>query len=159
LFCQNPSVNPIYQVVGSTTGNQNQLNDPFYGIYQATADWYVEADLGYSCLAQKVAAGKSANVSRSNISNNRIVPIGIKSNTLRSGITVFPNPAQKFLKVNFESLTDEAELKMTNLLGQTVYSEKVTTNKTIDVSAFAKGIYTLSINVNGGKTVYKIIVD
>lgn len=162
LVCQNPTVNPAYQLVGTTTGNQNQLNDIFYSIYQATADWRVEAYLGYSCYAQKMAQqGKSTQVTRSNISNNRPAnpDIGIKLNNVIKGINVFPNPAQKFLVVNFNTNTTEVELKLTNMLGQTVYSEKTMVSKTIDVSAFSKGVYTLSVSANGAKNMYKIIVN
>ncbi len=162
LVCQNPTVNPAYQLVGTTTGNQNQLNDIFYSIYQATADWRVEAYLGFSCYAQKMAQqGKSTQVTRSNISNNRPAnpDIGVKENGNLKGVTVYPNPTQKFLMVNFNIMNADIELKLTNVLGQIVYQEKTTSSKTIDVSEFAKGVYTLSVTVNGAKNMYKIIVN
>lgn len=159
LVCQNPSVNPAYQVVGTTTGNQNQLNDIFYSIYQATADWRVIGDLGYTCLAQKMAQqGKSTQVTRSNISNNRDAPdVSVKSNSNNKGIHVYPNPANKYLNVGFAGNT-LAELTMTDVLGKVVYKEKVNGTTAIDVSEFTKGIYTLSINNNGVKSVHKIVV-
>ncbi len=159
LVCQNPSVSPVYNVVGTTTGNQNQLNDIFYNIYQNTANWRVEAYLGYACNAQRpTVAGKSSPVSRSNVSNNRPA-IGIKENSFSKGVKVYPNPAQKFVNVEFEALNTEVEIRLTNTLGQAVYSEKTLGNKSINVSEFSKGIYTLSINSAKGKAVYKIVVE
>lgn len=160
LVCQNPTVNPAYQLVGTTTGNQNQLNDIFYSIYQATADWRVEAYLGYTCYAQKMAAqGKSTQVTRSNISNNREAPdVSLKNQTLNNGIHVYPNPTNKYLNVGFASMHTEVELIMTDALGKVVYKEKVMGTKAIDVSEFAKGIYTLNINNNGVKSVHKVVV-
>ncbi len=160
LVCQNPTINPAYQVVGTTTGNQNQLNDIFYSIYQNTADWRVEAYLGYSCYAQKMAQqGKSTQVTRSNISNNRpSEDVSIKTNVFNNGIHVYPNPTNKYLNVAFGSPNTEVELKLTDALGKVVYQEKVNSTKAIDVSEFAKGIYTLSINDKGVKSVHKIVV-
>jgi PKD repeat protein len=160
LVCQDPTVSTVYQLVGTTTGNQNQLNDPFYQIYQATADWRVVADLGYSCLAQKVVPGnKTAQVSRSNIANNRAA-VGLKENSLLTGVKVFPNPVQKILNVNIDHATSETELKLFNMIGEVVYSAKISGNKTsIDVSSFSKGIYTLAVSNASGKAMHKIVVE
>jgi hypothetical protein len=161
LVCQNPTANSAYQVVGTTTGNQNQLNDIFYSIYQATADWRVIGDFGYSCIAQKTAAqGKSTPVTRSNISNNRAAPdVTIRENSILNTVSVFPNPAQKFLNVNFYSANTELELKLTNMLGQVVYKENATTNKTIDVSEFSKGVYSLTVKTGNSRKVYKVVLN
>ena len=161
LVCPNPTVSPIYQLVGTTAGNQNQLNDPNTATYSLTADWRVVGDLGYICYAQKTAnQGKSTPVTRSNISNNRASApdIGVREKNILKSIKVFPNPAEKFIHVNFESMNVEVELIMTDIIGQVVYSEKTAANKTIDVSGFSRGVYTLTMNVNGNKNAYKIIV-
>jgi hypothetical protein len=162
LVCQNPTVNPAYQLVGTTTGNQNQLNDPYYSIYQNTADWRVEAYLGYSCLASKaLTQGQSSSqVSRSNISNNRVIHnIGIKTNSLMRGLKVYPNPASRMVYVQFESAGPDSEVSMYNTLGEKVYSGVVQNSGSIDVSGFSKGIYSLTVKSDKGKAIYKIIVE
>jgi hypothetical protein len=161
IVCPNPTVSPIYQLVGTTAGNQNQLNDPNYSTYSLTADWRVVGDLGYVCYAQKTTSqGKSTPVTRSNISNNRAAPdIGVREKIILSGVQVFPNPADKFMTVNFALAIDEAELKLTNILGQIIYTEKTNGSKTIDVSQFPKGVYTLTICLGGSKNAYKVIVN
>ncbi len=162
LVCPNPSVSPNYQLVGTASGNQSSLNDPAYATYSATADWRVVGDLGYVCYAQKTAQqGKSTPVTRSNISNNRAAApdVGVTEKNSLNAVQVYPNPADKFLTVSFGSLIDEVELKLTNIVGQIIYSEKTNGSKTIDVSQFSKGIYTLTIHLGGAKNVYKVVVN
>lgn len=162
LVCQNPSVNPAYQLVGTTTGNQNQLNDIFYSIYSATADWRVIGDFGFTCYANRSAAqGKSTPVTRSNISNNRAAApdVSLKENAILSTVRVYPNPAQKYLTVDLFSGNTEVEMKLINILGQTVYTDTTTGNKTIDVSHLSKGVYSLSVRSGDTKKVFKVILN
>lgn len=161
IVCANPSVNPNFTLVGTTSGNQFQLTDPNYNTYQATADWRVIAYLGYYCYAQKMAQqGKSTQVTRSNISNNKGAPdIGVRERTVVNGIKVYPNPTDKFLSINYGAANGEVEVKMTNMLGQLVYSEKINNDRTIDVSTLSKGIYTLIIQTDHAKAVHKIVVE
>jgi hypothetical protein len=161
LVCQNPTVNPAYQVVGTTTGNQNQLNDIFYSIYSATADWRVIGDFGYSCYALRpTSQGKSTPVTRSNISNNRAAPdVSLKENAILSTVKIYPNPAQNYLNVELFSGNTEVEMKLTNILGQVVYTDNASGNKTIDVSGLSKGVYMLSVRSGDTKKVFKVVLD
>jgi len=162
LVCPNPTVSPVYQLVGTTSGNQSQLNDPAYATYSATADWRVVGDLGYVCYAQKMAQqGKSTPVTRSNISNNRAAApdIGVKEKIILSGVSIYPNPTNQYITVDFNSMIVEAELKLTNILGQTIYAEKTTGSSTINVSNFSKGVYTLTIQVGAIKNTHKVIIN
>lgn len=161
MVCPNPSVSTTYSLIGTTTGNQSTLNDPFYAFYQTTADWRVFADLGYSCTAtQKVSVTKSTK-SRSNIQNNRI-GIGINEAVFKNNFRVYPNPATSILVIELFNVNEDAEAVMTNVLGQVVYKEKFTKGVNagnINVSEFAKGIYTMTINTPSGKAAYKVVVE
>ncbi|MFL5765782.1 MAG: YCF48-related protein [Bacteroidia bacterium] len=64
-------------------------------------------------------------------------------------LNIFPNPAQNQITVEFSSFST-ALLKITNVLGQIVYSETMENalgkqNKNIDISAFSNGIYFVRI--------------
>lgn len=63
--------------------------------------------------------------------------------TVNSQLTVIPNPAYSNLTIsaNIEYFT----AKITNPIGQTLFSDKINYTKTIDVSSFFKGIYFLTI--------------
>ncbi|MEO6305208.1 MAG: T9SS type A sorting domain-containing protein [Bacteroidia bacterium] len=163
MVCINPSISSVYLPLGTTAGNQNSLTDPNYSTYLNTADWRVEGNLGYECdpSLRTTNTLSKATKSRSNIGNNRL--IGIKENSLLSAIKVYPNPANSTL--NFEIASQREDLKnleftITNVLGSVVYNGKMDGKKaTIDVSTFAKGVYSLNVNSQAGKVAYKVIVN
>lgn len=165
MVCINPSVSSVYTPVGTTTGNQSSLTDNFYSIYQNTADWRVEADLGYVCTpTARYGNGNSialkATKTRSNIQNNRM--IGINEVQFKNRFRVYPNPATTTLNLETAYAGEEIDVVLTNVLGQVVYSSKMnkgTYAKSIDVSSFAKGVYTLTVNSVNGKAAYKVIVE
>lgn len=149
-----------YSLVGTTTGNQSTLNDPFYVFYAATADWRVEADLGYACTAtQKTSVTKSTK-SRSNIQNNRT--IGVNEIQFKNRFRVYPNPSNGIINIESMIMDEETSLVVRNVLGQEIYSDKMskgTTAKTIDLNNFAKGVYSLELSNANNKAVYKLITE
>lgn len=162
LVCPNPTVSPIYQLVGTTAGNQNQLNDPSYNTYSLTADWRVVGNPGYVCVAQKmVQQGKSTQVTRSNISNNRTAPpdIGVRENYSTNDFRIYPNPAQKYVTVDPTSIHEQTELKILDAIGKIVLIENLSGKKTIDVSSLSMGIYTLKISCKGSSYAYKLVIN
>jgi hypothetical protein len=166
IVCVNPTVSSTYSLVGTTTGNQSTLNDPFYAFYQNTADWRVEADLGYSCIpSMRLGNGNSillkATKTRSNIQNNRMM-IGINEIQFKNRFRVYPNPATNNLSLETAYAGEDINFVLTNVIGQIVYSDKMSKGvymKNIDISSFAKGIYTLSVNSASGKAAYKVVVE
>ena len=72
---------------------------------------------------------------------------GIKETIVNENeLTVYPNPANNQITVEFEIAEKEALMEIKNILGQTVYSELSKTDKgknsvIIDISAFPNGAY------------------
>jgi hypothetical protein len=70
-----------------------------------------------------------------------------------SNIKIFPNPTHSVL--NFEGLAENTvEISITDMLGKNIYKTSHNPINPLDVSALAKGIYTISIN---GKLTSKFI--
>jgi hypothetical protein len=166
MVCVNPTASPVYSVVGTTTGNQSTLNDPFYTIYQSTADWRVEADLGYACNATLKLSGNNNIMSgtvksRSNIQNNRLV--GVKENLFANAVKIYPNPASSTLNIELKTMspeTNNSEICITNILGSVVYTGKMDAAvKAIDVSSLSKGVYTLHMNSATGRSSFKVVIN
>lgn len=162
----NPTVTTSsYSLVGTTTGNQSTLNDPFYVFYMNTADWRVEADLGYSCTpTQKFGTNGialKATKTRSNIQNNRTA-INVNEIQFKNRFRVYPNPSNGIINIESMIMDEETNLVVRNVLGQQVHSDKIskgTTAKTIDLSNFAKGVYSLELSNGNNKAVYKLITE
>jgi hypothetical protein len=168
LVNTNPTVTTSSFVpIGTTTGNQSTLADPFYNFYSAVADWRVEADLGYVCTpSMRGGTGTNgialkATKTRSNIQNNRMA-IGINEIQFKNRFRVYPNPATNVLTMETLYAGEDIDVLITNVIGQTIYTDKLVKGvytKTINVGTFAKGIYSLVVNSQSGKAVYKVVVE
>jgi hypothetical protein len=91
-------------------------------------------------------------------------PLGINDYSVGNlDVNVYPNPSNGFINLDFNSEVNN--IKVTNLLGQEVYNEKINqltigTTKSIDLSKFQNGIYIVNVsNENGGNSNYKVILD
>ena len=84
--------------------------------------------------------------------------LGIADYKKVSNVSVFPNPTTNLLNVKMEQ-TNNATIKMTNINGQVVFAENVSNknNATIDMSLFAKGIYSLQIISDKGIETKKVV--
>ena len=72
---------------------------------------------------------------------------------------VYPNPAKDKLTIE-SSISTLINYDITNLMGQSVYSSQLNTGKTtIDISAFAKGIYTIKLYSEKGNVVKKFVKE
>lgn len=72
--------------------------------------------------------------------------LGLGDKVSMSKVMVFPNPVSTVLNIKNKDNKEITSLKITNVLGQTVYSQVNANNqKAIDVSNFNSGIYILSI--------------
>lgn len=61
-------------------------------------------------------------------------------------VSFFPNPASNFLNISLPNNNSDSEIRIINILGETVLTEKRNeVNAKIDISALAKGIYVLEI--------------
>lgn len=151
--------------VGTTSGNQSTLADPFYNFYASVADWRVEADLGYSCNATLRQSGNTgallkSSKTRSNIQNNRT--IGVNEIEFKNRFRVYPNPSNGIVTIQTTLFDSETNLVVRNLLGQEIFTDKIlkaTPAKTINLGAISEGVYALELSNNNNKAVYKLIID
>lgn len=88
------------------------------------------------------------------------VVAGIKKHEAISEFNVYPNPANGVFYLTAQNTIPQSWLKVTNLLGETIYSTEITgTKNIIDLSAQPKGIYFLSIENLNYKWTNKIIIE
>jgi PKD repeat protein len=117
-------------------GNMSTEQNPVH-TYSATGNYTV-------CLRAINSAGD----------NVTCQDLGVVSTLEENGIvnlSIFPNPAADFLKIEFENLYgNDFELIFTNSVGQNIFQTNLNNNMTIDVQGWAKGYYNYQIlNADG----------
>ena len=86
------------------------------------------------------------------------VPIGIKENIMKNNTIIFPNPSIGIFDIKSKNLISKIEI--TDLLGKTIYSEKINAMQTkIDLSNHEKGIYFCVLFCNNETIIVKISVE
>lgn len=90
--------------------------------------------------------------------------VGIKENSYLEQFSVHPNPSQGVFKLNVQTKsTEDLQLNITNILGQSIYVESLsdvtTLNKEINLSHLEKGMYLVNlISQTGNTTTHKVII-
>jgi hypothetical protein len=80
-------------------------------------------------------------------------------------LKVYPNPASDYVVISTQSSAGKKiNVTFTNIQGKKVYEAGLNTSNAkheakIDVSGFAKGIYLVSVTIEGRKKVEKIVVE
>ena len=91
--------------------------------------------------------------------------IAVDDEVLENGISVFPNPANSILNVNFDLVeaTESLNVRLINALGQTVYNNvlgRIQTESTkIDVSNLAAGAYMLHISDGEAQFTRTVVIE
>ena len=85
-------------------------------------------------------------------------PLGVNKFSNKTNVTVYPNPASGSFTVNVNA--EVQEMKMTNIVGETVWSQNNTTgNKVVvDTQSLAAGTYYLSITTSQDRVVKQVNV-
>lgn len=76
---------------------------------------------------------------------------GVEKRTSEGSTRFYPNPGQGIIEVEVNSAPVTARVEVRNYLGQLVYTSDL--SERIDISAFEKGIYIVSV-VDGSSTLY-----
>ncbi len=86
--------------------------------------------------------------------------VGLKPNSSHlSDITVFPNPFNDKLNVQFAVSLQGSQIELYNLLGSLVYTNKITSNLEIDMSQHPKGVYFIRIGTEEKMITKKIVKE
>ncbi len=78
---------------------------------------------------------------------------------LEKQISIYPNPANDFLKIDFPT-TRDYEIAVMNVVGKEIFSEKnIATNYTLNTSLLPKGVYFLAIRSNESLRTFKFEIS
>jgi hypothetical protein len=95
----------------------------------------------------------------------RIIVLGVKEETTKLSVTVFPNPATNQLSIITNQLSDMITMKITDIQGKEVLTKTLTDNSNIvnlhqiDITGLPKGIYTLQLSSLNKQETLKISIQ
>ena len=79
----------------------------------------------------------------------------LKGSSHKYGVSIYPNPATDKLTIVFPSTIKKRNIKLISTTGQVMLE---TTDSTIDVRKYAKGIYIVNIETEAGIINEKVVV-
>jgi hypothetical protein len=160
LSCDTANTN-VWTSVASVSGSQQTIADPGYIHHANIANWRVDA-LGFNCNPTlRLAGGNNSPYvakvkSHSNQNNNRVAGIKQAYNTNKA--TIYPNPANNILNINFASAVNKASVKIFSVIGSEVLSTTATGNDvSVDISNLASGTYMVQIITDNVSETKKIV--
>lgn len=141
--------NGNWNAVNSVAGTQQNVTDPAYAAWQATASWRVETMWNITCtptIKNPTALASSYSVSSSNISTNNSSGV---NEILNNAVSISPNPTNGIFQITSANLPAGGKLQITdieivNLLGEKITQSVIPNtvrNLTIDLSSHPSGIY------------------
>ncbi|MES2627947.1 MAG: T9SS type A sorting domain-containing protein, partial [Bacteroidota bacterium] len=90
--------------------------------------------------------------------NTIAAPDGIVETNTEKTVFVYPNPVSNEINVNVKSGVVDGSVKVMDLLGKVVKTERISTGK-LDVSSLNTGIYVLQLKVDGQIETVKFVVS
>ena len=87
-----------------------------------------------------------------------------ESEDIITNFKVYPNPADGMINIEFSTNDNDVELKIFNILGQSVYTKNIRcitgkANEKIDVSTLTAGVYSVFLNSKNGSKRLTFIVE
>lgn len=158
LICDTAGLNSWFPV-GTVAGTQTLAVDADFANHTNDPEWRVKTDWSISCEPTRIINTTRSNIKRPSI-NIGILPV----TKLEAAVSIYPNPANDNVTINLSTLNQNAQLKIINVLGQTMFNEIIIASsgkkvKQINTSGFAKGVYSVVIETNTTKLVKKLVVN
>ncbi|MGB1507436.1 MAG: T9SS type A sorting domain-containing protein [Crocinitomicaceae bacterium] len=72
-------------------------------------------------------------------------------------VSIAPNPASEFIQVSMSGVQG-AQMKMVDVLGNLVIQKSISSSEKIDISSFKSGIYIISFDIPGMKSIMRKVI-
>ena len=148
-----PNQNGIYRVGSTTTNGTGGLTGTVAYIGTATTfnDTYVAGN-----FYKVYAVDKAFNYSNEIVVSDAL--LGVEDDLFASNFRIYPNPVKDIINIESNNI-EVSSVKMYNLLGKEVFSQKGLQGKSIDVSSLSSGMYILKVDAEGKSLNRKIVVQ
>lgn len=111
--------------------------------------------------AAEVTDDNNANDFGANLISIDCAPTSI-NNLAKTNLTIFPNPAQGQINVNFEALASNATLRVVDIMGRTILTKEIAKNTSaysFDISSLNNGAYYLELTSGEVRGTSKFVVS
>lgn len=121
------------------------------GTYYVRVSGYGNVFNASSCYTLKVALGTAARFTGTDLVMEAVRSSATTGEQVPTRLTVYPNPVQRLLQLNFSHVEGSAEVSLIDPNGQRLLSKRITgTTGTIDLSSFPAGVYVLKVTYGNG---------
>ena len=78
-----------------------------------------------------------------------------------ANLSLYPNPTRGSFRISGMDLGQKAQVEIYNMIGQQVYTAKLSGQSTIEIADFngTTGVYLVKLNTNQGEKTFKLIKD
>jgi endonuclease I len=76
-----------------------------------------------------------------------------------TGFTIYPNPSNGNIKINFNDSTDKHQVQIFSILGQKVFDKEYSNSSTAVINSIKTGVYIVKITKNNKSETKKLIVN
>jgi hypothetical protein len=145
------------------TSNLPYVPDPSDPSHWKTATVSLTGFNKPSVIVKLVATNDNGNnlyIDNINLLKENILSVPAITNANNNSVMVYPNPAGDFANVRVPS--GATKISVVNLVGQVVYEKNMTLTSTtvlkLNTRDYAKGLYSVIVNSEGGGTVVKKLI-
>lgn len=154
------------------SSNLTTISPPFSTtpFVPGAADWRLEtislapySTFNNVLIKYKVSSDYENNMYIDDINITTNTSVGIKTNNILDGVSMYPNPSNGNVLITLPKNIEQAQVVVTNILGQTVIQHTLnnvsTSTHFVDLSNLTNGIYSLNIKTNTATYSNKIILN
>jgi|GEM_PF-1857943 len=113
------------------------------------SEYDIPADVNYRYY---IATNQGALIDSIDVKATASLSVKELNKAVNVTVSSYPNPATNYLTVAVNG-SNENTIKIVDVLGKTVYSEKIGATKKVDVSDLNNGVYILTVTTSSGKVV------
>ena len=136
----------------------NQVTVPLSFTYNPAWGGDLETDYELVAWVQDLTTKEVVDAEKVNLQS---ILVGVKEHgNSQGGMKIYPNPVRNILTVETLQSEENSTLSVFNVSGQQLLKQQVTSAKTqLDMSGFAKGVYTIRLMTNDKVEVRKIVKE
>jgi len=160
LLCDTANVD-VWTAVNSVPNTDTTAVDPGFASHPTNANWRVKTAWPITCTPTRA----TINTTRSNIKHGALVT-GVNSGSKPGdALLVYPNPAHDAFFLEYPAAVKNGRIAVYNATGQLVYQSEISETggqikrKQLNISQYAKGIYSVVLTGEGYKASQKLVVD